>query len=393
MKRTLSRLLALGLLLALVARIAFQQGYFQWDFSVYLAAVDLFLKGGDPYSIQALQQSGGSGGLPFVYPPLAQFFFLPFHFLPGPVAYEVWLGLKLLALYGLLRIWRREVFPFEWNWKTILFLIFAFNACIYWDLAAGNVALFQVFLIWSALVCWRRRRHLLFGVLLGLAAQFKVTPLFLSILPLVLEERINVKGFLLAFLPGAVLLGLNPVLFPQATHLFVQAASVLDERGLAAASGLALLRDAADLAGSLGLPLPGALDEVLFGVLALGILGGSLVLLRKTRRADAQGRLFFVLLTYLLILPRVKAYSYILVVIPSLAILLGSREKLLIPFLVLLTVLPHANSPLPLTRVLPLLSEYTPLFALLGLWAVQGADLLREGRKVENGVPGRAASG
>lgn len=369
------------MLLLLVARIAFRQSYFQWDFKVYLAAVAVFLEGGNPYSVRAIEAIGGPADLPFVYPPLTQFFFMPFHFLAPPFAYEAWLGLKLAALGGLLWIWRREVLRFEWNWKSLLYFVLAFNACIYWDLAAGNVALFEVLLIWCALVFWRRKNHLLFGVLLGLAAQFKVTPLFLSVLPLMLEERPNAKGFLLAFLPGAVLLALNPLLFPQATQLFLQAASGLDERGLVAASGLALLRDTVDLAASAGLPLPGAVDEVLFALLALGILGTSLVLLWRTRGADRQGRLFFVLLTYLLILPRVKSYSYILIVVPSLAILFRSGGKLLTPFLVLLTVVPHANSPLPLARVLPALPAYTPLLALLGLWAVQGADLLRERRE------------
>ena len=180
----LALIMAIGLAVNLSRKNALQE--VQWDFKIFYFAAQAGRLGLDPYEIDNLRQvSGQQIELPFVYPPLTVWLFKPFTLLSYPVASQVWLFLKLALLSGLILLWRRHFIAGSLNGLFYLFLLFAFDAAIYWDFKAGNISLVEQLLLWMAFFLLLKRNGVGFGALVVLASTFKViTIVFLVLLPL-----------------------------------------------------------------------------------------------------------------------------------------------------------------------------------------------------------------
>src|SRR5580692_881776 len=222
----------------LIGLIAVRFHNYQWDFNMFCWSADDFLHGLSPYKGQ---------GLSFYHPPLTLFLYSLFQRIPFPFSYELWLSLKLAALVGLFAIWSRRFLKLEASWPVTLYFVFAYNAALYADLVSGNVSTFEELGLWFAFASLLEGRYGRFCLCMALVAQFKLTPIFLSCMLLVVPERRQWKWFAVCIGLFGALLCLNYVVEPALTRDFFRVAPALDERGTQSPGTLAFVRDALDM--------------------------------------------------------------------------------------------------------------------------------------------------
>jgi hypothetical protein len=324
--------LAVGLIVCLAAggsgpsaamgRMAFE--HVQWDFRTYYYAAAVYSQGGDPYRLEALSAAAGEPiSLPYLYPPYVLHLFQPFLAVDHATAALIYFALKVVALVALLALWRRAFFPEAPQAALLLVAALAYNACIWRDLVAGNVSLFEQLAIWTGLLAYLQRKYRLFCLLIGISALFKGVSLLLLFLPLLQPERrralLPVLGTVAAFL---ALHMASTMQTPELYREFLTRALAWDERGVTNPTALSFFRELATLAGrELGLALP-SLAWALYGSWLVAL--AAIFLLVWRARGEVLGEregLFFCLFVYALLLPRFKDYSFILLIVPSLAVL------------------------------------------------------------------------
>jgi len=195
-RRVILALLAIGLVVAIAMGIQFVGRPGEWD-GVYVDAAGKLIGGGDIYA-------RGSG---FLYPPFPAVLAIPFTFLGVPAQRGVWFVVNVVCL----------VLAFRWSWivgggRTAPVNAGGFVAALFATIIGGTYALNAMahqqtdvviaFLMAGAALALSLRRDALSGVLLGLAAAFKATPL-VWLGYLVLRRR-----FLAAALLALVFIGL-----------------------------------------------------------------------------------------------------------------------------------------------------------------------------------------
>jgi alpha-1,2-mannosyltransferase len=175
----------LGGCLALFARTH------QVDFEVYRMGGQHAFRS----SLYSSVLTAGSHRLVFTYPPIAALFFWPVSHLSTYAGKLIWDGIDLIALTALIAVsiaaaQGRTVLRSDW--RTALILLFPLGYLLYPvrnDLQLGQINIALVLMIVADLtvgVSWRGRR-LPQGVLVGLAAALKLTPLIF--LPYLLVTR------------------------------------------------------------------------------------------------------------------------------------------------------------------------------------------------------------
>jgi hypothetical protein len=360
-------------LAAIIAAIALDEHY-QWDFRVFYAAVGTFADGGIPYAPEHSDPLWPRG-LPFMYPPLALYALRWITLVPLSVAMHVWLGLKLAAIALLVRLWHLHFEPLGGGWPVLLLLALGFNAALLRDLASGNLSTFEELGIWFAFSLLLRDRPYAAAVILAIVGQFKLLPATLiGVIPLV-HERTGWRAF---FVGGAVFLGLlslNLIIEPALTNGFLDQLTHSGytvgelERGEINPSSLALFRDLADITRHFG-GLPASLAAGTFAYLAFlvatAILVVVIVLRSNLRKADPRLLIYCACALFAVTMPRMKDYTYILMLIPTLHLarctwMRGPHQQLL--FLVALTICSQSSqAPIPRFRIpVLLIQNYMPL--------------------------------
>jgi hypothetical protein len=299
-------------------------------------------------------------------------------------AVELWYMLKLVALAGLFAVWHRDFVRLQLRGTTVLFFIFAYGATIYSDLVAGNVSIFEQLLLWIGFSQLLRGRHLIFALCVIAAAQVKITPImFAGLLIVACEPRrwgafvATVTGFLAVF-------SLNFLLEPELFRDFLTSLAKLDERGVDCPSFLALIRDVSDLAFGKDSTQRSLLDEVVFlgiaGAIGVSSLIAWLEYRKRALQIDPRLLIFFACIVFVLISPRFKIYSYIVMLVPTLYLLRMAIWSRYIPLAIALVAVPVfyplGTSLLPFRIAFEFFNSYLLLFATLAVWIVY-IDVLR----------------
>ena len=346
----------------------------QWDFRVFHSAAQALNSGASPY-YAAHPNPLMPSGLSYLYPPVALYAFQPLSGLSFDVARLVWLAMKVLALFVLIRLWHRNFEPLDAYW--FVFLTMAYNSTLLRDLVAGNISLFEQLGMWFGFYLLLKRRPLLAGVVIAAVAQFKLIPvLFLGTLLFIRPTR-SWAPFGVALVAFGAIFSLNFLLTPgsmtEYIHSFATANPNLDERGVVNPSSLALIRDLAAIAVKRGLPVDRTITNAIYaayialvGLIFVWIPRKSLVEL-----ADKDPRLaiYYFCVLYALIVPRMKDYSYILLLMPSLYVVRevsrGTlKPRLMVPLVGVLMLVQTNTSIVPVLKsALPLISGYMPWIA------------------------------
>jgi hypothetical protein len=358
--------LAWLIVVAVVADLARHHGRYGWDFRVYYDAAIASERGLDIYDPAVRAEIAGfRSPLVFAYPPATAHLFRPFTLLAYPFAYLAWLALKLVALAALIWVWRRLV-PLDAGPGTLLFGLLAFAGAIHQDLLTGNVSLFEQLLVWTGVLALARGRDVVFAVLVAVAAQLKLAPIaFLAVLPFA-RRPARLTPLLVGAGTFAGLLATN-ALEPALLESYLAKSPPLHERGRLNPSSLALARDVADALAEEGVRLPaGAAGAIYAGVVALA-LGAAFAALRRHRRRAAGPDVVLVALlvaaVYAVVMPRLKPYSAIVLLPPTLFVIQRARERALVPLAAVLALLPLRDSLLPFATHLRLVLIYLPWIA------------------------------
>jgi hypothetical protein len=315
--------------------------------------------------------------LSFYHPPITLYAYRLFLFFPQPIAYELWCALKVCALVALLSLWSRHFLRLPIDSFTIVYFLLAFNSAIYCDLVAGNVSIFEQLALWAGFRALMGGRYVRFCILLVVVAQLKLTPLFFAVLLLFVPERPQWFWFAGCLAGFVALFSLNHVLQPVLLKEFFHAVSGLDE-GIADgnAATLTLIRDVVDRALGYGTSAATRLDEGIFCAVALAIGVPSLAVVLRHRSAavgrDPKLLIYFACVLFAVLSPRMKNYSYILLLMPTLHLLRVVWGRAVAPVvlsvLVVAVLYPQADSLLPIRVAFELLYFYMPLVAAFVVW-------------------------
>lgn len=380
---TISKMLLVILLIVIgysVVVIFLDTALYQWDFQTYYHAARADALGLNPYDADLLlRQAGGQYHLRFVYPPLTLKFFALWAALPYETAYHLWLVFKLLLLAGLIVIWRRYFLPEIAPLPAVLLLFLGFSSALYVDLIAGNISLFEQFLLWLGFAFLMKRKIIGFCLLIVLASVFKLVPIaFLAVLLFIpAPGRWRYMAIALGVYIAYLALGyaVDPVDFKR----FFVAATAIEEGGRFGNPSLfSLGRDLLRLVpawSSTGAPV--IVSHGLYLVAAIVILGATCRRLRELRPADTDEKLrlvlFVVCVAYALAVPRFKTYSFILL-LPAAAFVLNrwARRPAFGFLLALLVLSTHPPLPvsLPYAPILTVLWWYFPLALAFLVWAL-----------------------
>jgi len=322
--RILAALLVTGvcgyaLLRAGVEELATPAG--QWDFEVYYYALKVRDAGGNPWDHAQLVRAAGGAVHHLNYPPHVLPFFRLFYFDDLQLSKQVFLAAKLAVLAALLTLWLRAFIPAGFRGWFLAFAALGFNAALARDLVVGNISIFEQALIWFGLYALLRRRPLVFVTLITLAGQAKVLPL--ALLALVLAADVPHRGrWFLGGVGGCGLIALAVYLaWPEETryYLALQAAVGMMEPGSPLNPCLrALVQDLIQAAQPALPVLQGrrAADLALpvYAAAAAVIVAATVWAIRRGR--DPLWAWYLGLCGYALTVPRMKDYSFILLLVP-----------------------------------------------------------------------------
>jgi len=369
------RALSLAAAFGLIALVAVRWNAYQWDFHMFYGAAVEFAAGQSPYRGQ---------GLSYYHPPLMLYIYWPFTLLPVSVAIGVWYALKLLALAALFTIWHRDFERLQIRTPTILFFIVAYGAAIYGDLVSGNVSIFEQLLIWFGFSRFLRGRYVVFAACIVFAAQVKLTPIFFAVLLIAACEPRQWRTFFATIFAFIAVFSLNYWLQPLLFANFWTVMPMLDERGVQCTTFLALLRDISDMVLGAEFTKRSLIDEGAFLGIAGSIVMASFMAWREyvRRGTEIDRRLLICFSCFVLVLisPRMKGYSYILLLIPTLYLFRNVNWRRYVPLAVacfaVLVLFPQGQSALPIRVAFVLFNNYLQLFATLAIWAAYVGVLL-----------------
>ncbi|HYQ89220.1 MAG TPA: glycosyltransferase family 87 protein [Candidatus Binatia bacterium] len=314
-------LLALFLGLALfVVRLTLNR---PWDTETYWYAASAAISGLNPYDLTDLSQLAHRAvGMPFLYPPATVLLFVPLTVLPVLQAAELWALAKVALLFGLFRIWRsgflKDVSPI----LLLAVVVFGYNAAAVWDLKTGNIATLEALLLWAGFAAYARGRRGEFAAWVVAASLFKLLPIAFLLLLLAPSRngRRDGRTALCALAVWAVVVFLPLLVGPAWARGYLHQLPAERPWGTACPSALGLIDM---LLGEQTAPLsaPSWRAISIWAAYALALIAFSIPAVRRLGRRGGDGeRVMAAVVLFALLTPRMMAYSYLLVVAPSLAL-------------------------------------------------------------------------
>lgn len=342
-------------------KIILNYGDFQWDFTTFYYAAKAFLSGANPYDPGVLSSLSSNVTFPWVHPPFLLWFFVPFTFVSYHAAFCIFLLFKCAVCVGLICLWKNGFLKKEADVLFYLFCLAAFNRTILLDLQAGNISLIEQALLWMGFLFYLERRQALFCVFILLAACFKLAPaLFLILLLFSKEPRRYLYFFGSAFFALAYI-AIQYMTMPRLFAGFLNNFSsiIFSEGGSIAPSTAALIKDSLSSLKNTVFPVACPVVPLMvkwtFFYIFVALAGIFVVFITlkawgRLRRVDTEDSrkmlLFFVCLTYAVIHPRMKDYSYILLIVPTYFIMKRPRYAKIYPLLFVVAIISSMQLPL-----------------------------------------------
>jgi hypothetical protein len=375
-------------LVGMFVRVAARLDYFQWDFDVYYHAARGFLTGQNFYdlaTLRALMAANHSApaiqNLSFVYPPIAVVWFLPFAALGLAAAQLAYLAGKAVAVVAFVVVgrrlladrWLRAAFPL----MTALML----DGALWRDLRAGNVAVFEATWLLLAFAALRDARPARFGAALAAATSCKGTLAPLLAVPAFASGgrafARALAGF--AWLPLASLA--FALLFPAVSRHYAEVSGgllvplLLADRGRLNSSAFQFFAELSRL--FFGEPRP-ALIAAPIALWSVYVAVTTWRVLRRRALSPPMSAALAVL-AYVLLMPRMKDYTYLMAIVPCLWAIerstLGRRARLallvyaMLPYDLILGLIPAVPSPfVPSFVRLPF--DFSPLAVCAVCWVL-----------------------
>jgi len=335
---------------------------YQGDLRAYYSAGRAYAAGLDPYATHVLSDLAGTPVTHgFVYPPITLPAFRLLSEIPYPALYRLVLVAKAVLLGMLFYLWSRR-FLSRFSLTFILFALVAYNASIYVDFRVGNISILEQAAIWLGLYFFLQRKLVPFAILVLGVSLLKVTPILLLALLLLSKDKRRYLYFGLSVGSFLVLMLVSLAVSPRLFGGFLTATSGLSDRGVVNPSTLQFVQASLDILGrSLPAEIPILIVYLVYLVLAGGITYAAFNAMRNLSNLPSIQRrlwsIYIVCLSYGLIVPRFKTYSYMIVLLPTYFIVAEAGRSL------------RARHPktlliesLPLLAVVVLSSIYVPVY-------------------------------
>jgi len=380
--------LAVALYLAFAVIQLVQEGEagrdYHWDFQTYYWATTAYLQGIDPYDTGAVKAATRHDLHNFFYFPLSLHLFAPLTRLSFNIADLVFLCIQCCLLVYSVCIWQiifLEKFPDPW---FLLFCLLAFNSTIYLDLGAGNVSIVEQAALWTAFYFFAKQRFVLFSVFVVLAAIFKLTPLFFGLLLLSCgkDQRFRALAVLAlaVFLIFAIAWLAEPRLFMQ---FLSRASTILElpsDYGIISPAPRQLIKSFVSFLARRDLivyPLVVQWSLYLSVVFVIaGLTWNAFRNLDVSTDEDAKFAINLMCLLFVLVSPRLKDYSYIVLLLPTYFIMQRISAVRAYPLLFILSVLSIQNITLPgFDSIARVLWSYYPLGIAILIWIIYLVEL------------------
>ena len=394
-KRSVSKVLCALLIfycVFIILNIAVNSSRYLWDFKAYYYCAKAFQQGVNPYLPSAVSEIAKSEVFfTYPYPPLTLLIFKLFLVFNYSTAFFVFLFLNCVLIIWLIYLWSKEFLKQDADALFYIFCLLAFNGSIYLALRSGNFVIFEQSLIWLALFLFLRRNLWGFCALIIFAASIKLQPLLFLFMLFFLEHKRKYAYFFYSLIIFWAILALSYLLYPLFFLDFVNFAFHLDERGIINPSTLSLLKDLFELSGKMfRVTIPAILPLAAYVLIILGIVFAAAGSFKKLLLTQSKGKekiiIFLFCLTYSLVLPRLKDYSYILLLVPTYFIIKKATLIKNYPLYFIFAIIPCIYVTLP---GLPIFSyflwNYYPLIIAYSVWALYLAEVsLLNGRALLN---------
>ena len=393
MKSSRKKIAVVAALAALVVAVGFlvDTKKTQWDLKVYLECSRTLASGGDPYSTQPLFNGDRFQCL---YPPVIMDLYRPFNFISGELGADAgerfWAVLKVLSMVLILWLWRDFILrPGRNSWR-LFFALIAYGSPFWSDFRAGNAGSFEHLLLWGTLAAFIAERDMLFAALIAATAQPKLLPL--AFLPLVIAKpRPNARAFLFGGILAVGAFALNEWIHPGLLkEFFRQLGDPRQpwhyERGPNNCAFVGLVEHVVETAWrNRGLPL--SWDDrglamvwamrvnAVWTVVVVSATAWSLnrLWLGEGREEDKRRRaVMLYAAAYALVVPRLKDYSFLLLIPPTI-VALESDAPLPLRATILLLALLDSTKALAEKAGLgawSLFAGYFKLYAVMLVWFV-----------------------
>jgi hypothetical protein len=381
-------MLVMVVILALAAFSLYLHPVKQRDFLCIYTAATARNEGQDPYSTSTLPPVMGEDIAPYVYPPYTLYLFHPLTWFGLATAGRIYLTLKLIAVGGLVLLWHR-LFNLNQYYGIFWILVpLAFSGTLLADVRAGNISTFEQLFIWAGFYFYARGRLFNFGLAILLAALFKMVPILLLGLLATKGKR---KELAYGVFFGGILTALvtmSKFVWPELFMNFLRNVHQLaGERGELDPSSWALISDVARWV-NVRCHLPAMVPWCVYAILAAVALGVSVVMFHRLKALDNRAgdlwRICLVCFLYAVMVPRLKDYSYILLIGPSFYVLSGCKwMNPLVPLGALLMIFSRQNLQFLGTMLEPFFQverEYYCLILAWVFWALCCGCIWRETR-------------
>lgn len=303
----------------------------QWDLKVYMECSSALASGGDPYTTHPLFNGDRFQCL---YPPAIMDLYRPFSYISNATKSDAgerfWAVLKVASLFLMLWLWRDFILRPGADYRRLLFAAVAYGSPFWSDFRAGNAGSFEHLVLWGALAAFIAERDMLCVVLIAAAAQPKILPA--AFLPLVLaKKRPNVKAFLIGGTLAVAVFAGNELVHPGLLKEFF--AQLRDpsqpwhyERGPNNCAFVGLVQHALETAWhDRDRAMAWAMRvNAVWSVVIASATAWSLSNLWRGPGSEKEKRRASVMLyavAYALVAPRLKDYSFLLLIPPTLVAL------------------------------------------------------------------------
>ena len=310
-----------------------------WDYRVFMGAVQAFDHNQNPYDVANVNQYTGDN-LPFTYPPHTLFFFWLLQFFA--IFQSIWIYYALLVVLiiaGGYLILTLDNKPDYFFFATLIFTGFI---SLFWNFITGNKDVLFLFLFSCILTLLVKKKFWQSSILMGLAGAISLITIPFIALYLIIKrswiERLKYIFLSVGVIAALFILTLwiSPSLLSAYLATITGTSSPLyDSGGYNTPSPFSMFGDLLARAGIGGI-LPLAAVSAVFVCL---IGGAAWYCIRKNRQNElalySLGMLFL-----FMILPRIKPYDFIILIIPLYFLFKESSYRGKMLFFGLISLLP-----------------------------------------------------
>jgi hypothetical protein len=342
-----------------------------WDFKVYYAASKCYLNGTNPYSISKLYSySNNIADLPFMYPPISIYFFLPFTLFDLHTASLIYLIIKIilicLSFFISLKILKNN---YLLNYFSF-FCLLSFNACLFKDLQTGNIASIELLVLTLSFIQLEKKKYLFFTLLISFIGFFKIIPFIFLILLLFTKHQKKFYYFSIGCGIFIIYIFLNysieNKLFNE--YLFHFSKNAIIEGGMSNPSSLELIKETFRTIHIDDQSIMLYLTYIFF-ISLISFITLKKIKINKSNELTYE-LIFIIFIAINLCLPRLKDYTFVTLIIPSFYLIanLKVNQKFIVIF-VLLSSFSSLNTSIPIYKdVLQLVNRYYSLIYLLVIY-------------------------